>query len=78
MIFRKKKVEKVASPRNWTRASWVTCQAANHYTTWPVRKIEKILLRSSLVIFNELMLGGKFKIQNLAFFNIYKLSRAIT
>ena len=39
--LKEKKGEKVASPGNWTPASCVTCQAANHYTTWPVIKIGK-------------------------------------
>ena len=29
-IWKAKKGKKVASPGNWTRASWVTAQGANH------------------------------------------------
>jgi hypothetical protein len=31
-ILQKKSGEKIVSPGNWTQASWVTRQAANHYT----------------------------------------------
>ena len=38
IFYREKKWWKSCLHGNWTRASWVTCQASNHYTNWLVVK----------------------------------------